>query len=68
MSRFPTIPASFPETTERPAVSGTSTVDYPVQIAAPQDISGNLVPAPTAILPAAGEAIRHQIPEAASSL
>jgi signal peptidase I len=68
MSRFPSVPAPFPEVAEHPAIGGSSAAGHPIQIAAPQEISGNVVPVPAAILPAAGEAIRHQIPEAVSSL
>jgi signal peptidase I len=72
MSRFPTVPAAFPEAIAPPAVDGSSPLD-PVGVAGTNEVAGTVastLPATThpTVTDAVTDAIRHQVPEAASSL
>lgn len=72
MSRFPTVPAAFPEAIAPPAVDGSSVPDL-VGVAGTSEVAGTVastLPATThpTVTHAVTDAIRHQVPEAASSL
>ena len=68
MSRFPTVPAVFPEAIAPPAVDGSSPLG-PVDVAGTNEVAGTVASTlPATTHPTVTDAIRHQVPEAASSL
>lgn len=75
MSRIPTVSATFPEVAGHAATGGNSPAGHqpstPFQASASvdADLRAEMTQSPPArILPAAADAVRHQVPEAASSL
>ena len=69
MSRIPSVSVTFPTAVDHPEAGGNPPVDHPGRLAEPLHAAASALPElPAKILPAAADAVRHQVPEAASSL